>query len=619
MNSVVKIKFKNGQIINKIRVECSDLLYRRKNVLKGALIMKKSRKLAAFVASILAVACMAAPMATSMTASAAATAGQITFTDATVGTHSYTAYKIFKGNVAKDTGNSNFNPTTKNEELQNVEWTDGFDSATFLAALKTDTRFEVEGANVFASCTTAAGVAKVLATYTYNSDGAKNFADFVVEQATKETNPIEFVNFTSSEGAISITEDGYFVIAETSLTPDDKGNGSMTSYLLGVYSKDKGAEVKVKSALPTFVKKIKDKDDSAIEDSAHNNDKWIDSADYDITDNVPFQLTATLPNNYADYDTYKLVFHDDLQKNVFTFNKDSVKVYYQKGDADPVGIENGFNLKNEGLSENNVFAGTKTDKIEDFTLTFNDLKTAQEGLAAGDKIIVEYTATLTDEANIGSAGNWNSAYLEYSNNPEYKGEGENSPTSHTPEDLNVAFAYEVDVNKIDGLKNPLNGAGFTLQKWDGTAYKDVKVIAPQEGETITTFSFSGIDAGRYKLVESTVPNGYNKANDLEFVVVATHEQEGDTPSLTKLEVKTLTGDLIGSSDANANITDENKKFTIAITGDDDGKLKTDIMNTSGSELPSTGGIGTTIFYVAGGALVVGAGVLLVSKKRMSNK
>lgn len=569
--------------------------------------MKKSRKLAAFVASILAVACMAAPMATSFSADAAATPGEVTFAGETVGTHTYTAYKIFSGDAT-------VNGFGGKAELKNINWADGVNADEFLTALKADTRFGEADANVFKDCTTAAGVATVLNAYTANSAEAKNFADFVAENTDKLGTGI-----VSSEGKISIDEDGYYVIVETKLDADVNGDGSMSSYLLGVYDKETGAEITVKSALPTFVKKIKDTDDSKIEDTAHNNDKWIDSADYDMTDAVPFQLTATLPTNYEDYDTYKLVFHDDLQKDVFTFNSDSVKVYYQKGDNDAVEITSGFQLTTEGLTANNVFASKKTDGTEDFTLTFNDLMTAQTGLKAGDKIIVEYTATLTDKANIGSAGNWNSAYLEYSNNPGYSGEGASSPTSHTKEDLNVAFTYEVDVNKIDGLKAPLNGAGFTLQKWDGTKYVDVKVIAPEAGKEITTFTFSGIDAGRYKLVESAVPNGYNKASDLEFVVAATHDQEGATPALTKLEAKTLAGDLLGSSDANATIEEGNKKFTIAITGDDDGKLKTDIMNTSGSELPSTGGIGTTIFYVAGGALVVGAGVLLVSKKRMSNK
>lgn len=564
--------------------------------------MKKSRKFAAFVASILAVACMAAPMATSFSADAAATPGEVTFAGEVTGTHAYTAYKIFSG----DADANGLNPVDTNVELKNINWAAGVDGDAVIAALKADSRFGAEEANVFKACTTAASVATVLKTYTHNSDGAKNFADFAAEKA--ET--LKFPATKGSEGKITLGEDGYYVIVETDLTPDENGDGSMTSYLLGVYDKDKGAEVTVKAAIPTFVKKIKDENTSAIEDDGTNGE-WQDSADYDINDTVPFQLTATLPTNYEDYDTYKLVFHDDLQKDVFTFNSSSVKVYYQKGDNEPVAITEGFTLVTEGLSENGVFASTKTDKTEDFTLTFNDLMTVAEDVTAGDKIIVEYNATLTENANIGSAGNWNSAYLEYSNNPEYSGSGENSPTSHTKEDLNVAFTYEVDVNKVDGLNDPLTGAGFTLYKWNASAEGDDKYEAVGteiKGEDLTTFIFKGIDAGKYKLVETTTPDGYNTAADLEFIVKASHDETADVPTLKTLKVVDTKGaDLATGQDA---------KFSVDLTN---GKLDTTVVNTSGSTLPSTGGIGTTIFYVAGGVLVVGAGVLLVSKKRMSNK
>lgn len=555
---------------------------------------KKTRRVAAFAAAVMMAACVAVPMSSF---SASAAENTVTFIGGTVGTHQYTAYQIFSGDAAKNGFNS-ATGTNENVELKNVNWAmDATNASAFLTALKNDARFGEGDANVFKDCTTAAGVAKVLKNYTYNSQGAKDFADFVVEQATKTSGGITFPTTTAASGAeeLSITVDGYYVIAETTLTPDTAGNGAMTAYLLGVYDASAGADIQVKAALPTFQKKIKDFNDSGTTDGSTNN-VWQDSADHDITDDVPFQLTATLPTDYANYKTYKLVFHDDLQNEVFTLNKDSIKVYYQKGTGDPTVIDAAkYNVVTEGFSEDDVFKSKKTDGTTDFTVTFANLKDETTGISevgAGDKIIIEYTAKLTDKAKIGAEGNWNSGYLEYSNNPNFIGEGAPT-TSHTPEDLVVAFTYELDVNKVDGQTpaQPLKGAGFTLQKHNGTDY--VNVGTEIKGEDLTTFVFKGLDAGKYKLVESTVPDGYNSAADTEFELSATHDETADVPAL-----KTLT---VNKSTLTAN--------------KDSGKVSTTIVNTSGASLPSTGGIGTTLFYVGGGVLVAGAGVLLITKKR----
>ncbi|MBR5446889.1 MAG: LPXTG cell wall anchor domain-containing protein, partial [Clostridia bacterium] len=124
------------------------------------------------------------------------------------------------------------------------------------------------------------------------------------------------------------------------------------------------------------------------------------------------------------------------------------------------------------------------------------------------------------------------------------------------------------------------------------------VIAATEAESDgDTFGFKGVDDGNYVLVETTVPNGYNAWESEAFTITAEHDVESDAPQLTKLEG----GDL----------------FTGGVDIEN-GVLDTDITNNSGIELPETGGIGTTIFYVVGALLVVGAGVLLVTKKRMNS-
>lgn len=543
--------------------------------------MKNTKKFAAFVASILAVACMAAPMATSFSADAAE--NTISFTGANVGTHKYQAYMIFSGTAAD-------NGFGGSAELKDAQWANPTGADAFLTALKNDSTLGTD----FTNCNTAAAVASVLKDYESNGAKAKAFADFAIANKTN------LLAVEEAGTSITAAQDGYYVIEETEVAD----GGTMTAHLLGVYDASAGAEITVKSEMPTFQKKIKDTNDSGTEDGSTNG-VWQDSADYDIGDDVPFQLTATLPNDYATYEQYKLVFHDNLQDSVYG-DAENIKVYYQKGDT-KVDITD-FKSATPNTADAK-FAATHEDTTCNLEVTIANLKELVTNAEAGGTVVVEYTAKLKDTAKLGTPGNWNSGYLEYSNNPYHTGEGDT--TSKTTEDMVVAFTYQLSVDKVDGSGNALEGAGFTLYKYNPNSLAADKYDAVGSEITgVTTFEFKGVDAGKYKLVETTIPTGYNKATDLEFVVSATHDEEADVPTLLTLTVANNDGDSIVATELSAGM------FTVDMST---GALATKIVNNSGSELPSTGGIGTTIFYVAGGALVVGAGVLLVSKKRMSNK
>lgn len=147
-------------------------------------------------------------------------------------------------------------------------------------------------------------------------------------------------------------------------------------------------------------------------------------------------------------------------------------------------------------------------------------------------------------------------------------------------------------------QEPLAGAGFTLYKKDAQGvYNVVKEIA---AGTVTTFEFKGIDDGDYKLEESTVPAGYNKLADIEFTVTSVKDDAGKT--LTSINGVAVTGKVnLGTQEADVDMAA--------------GSLTTTVVNKSGSTLPSTGGMGTTILYVVGAALVVFAGVGLVLRRR----
>lgn len=228
------------------------------------------------------------------------------------------------------------------------------------------------------------------------------------------------------------------------------------------------------------------------------------------------------------------------------------------------------------------------------------------------KLQLVYKATLNEQSVIGSAGNPNKVYLEFSNNPN--GEG----TGKTPEDTVIVFTYKVAANKVDGNDEKLAGAGFKLSKfdkesdsWKLVGYQNVKLDArgnPVEtngryevaNATDTSFAWNRIDDGKYKLEEVVTPAGYNTIDPVEFDVVAGHANL----TLSSLSGTKTTG-TVGEYTFTANAAE--------------GSLTTNIVNQSGTVLPSTGGMGTTVFYVVGGGLMAVAVVLLVTKKRMENK
>ena len=365
---------------------------------------------------------------------------------------------------------------------------------------------------------------------------------------------------------------GYYLFKDT--TTGISGNTYIAEVVGNVLIKAKNSHV------PGFEKKLKDKNDTTENDFSG----WQDVADHDIGDEIPFKLEGTVPADYdAEYTSYYFAFHDEEEAGL-TFNPKSVKVY-----VDDTEITTGFELKT-----------TPTDDCS-FEVVFNNLKDIK-AVHAGSTIRVEYTSTLNENAVIGGNGNLNRAKLQYSNNPrnvESKGE--------TVWDNVVVFTYQVVVNKYANSvaeNNKLKGAEFTLTKKlkDGTT-KDIAVAKSQDG---VRFTFKGLDDGEYTLTETVTPEGYNTIEPITFNVSANHEINWDGTGNRSALLENLTG-----NKGTGEITFTSDKGT--------GALTTDIINKSGTVLPSTGGMGTTVFYVVGGGLMAVAVVLLVTKKRMENK
>ncbi len=438
-------------------------------------------------------------------------------------------------------------------------------------------------------------VIKYLEEHSSDADAVRKFADAVYEAIKGMPTDI-----TAAGNVFENVEQGYYLIVETTAAADGEGVGVKSLVMLDTAGRA-AVDVTTKEEKPSSEKKVKDVNDSA----ADSETGWQDSADYDIGDDVPFQLTATIPaGTTSSYKSYKLAFHDKESKGL-SFNNDVVVKL------------NGKEVDKSAYSVSVPGADGCT-----FDVTFTDIKSIA-GFNAADlnTITVEYTSKLLDSAVIGGVGNPNEMHIEYSNNPYEEGTGK------TPEDKVVVFTFDLDVNKVDGNGKPLTGAAFALYKkvapdTDGAVALDEKgkqlgedaegavkewLPVPLEQKTLKNekgeaenakFYGKGLDDGDYKLVETKAPDGYNAIDPKDFTVSAEHDVESDAPELTG-----VTGT-------------EGFSFTLE-PAEGTAMGQTNIENLTGMELPSTGGIGTTIFYVAGAILVAAAVILLVTKRRVN--
>lgn len=377
-------------------------------------------------------------------------------------------------------------------------------------------------------------------------------------------------------GATNPINQGYWMFADVSTLTGNEANSLVMVDTAGEIN----ITINPKTALPTLEKKVKDIEDS--EDDSITDNPWHDSADHDFNDVVPFKLTATLPENAQSYLEYTLIFHDKIDASL-SFDSSSVKVlmYDTKHKAD-VDVD-----LNDSAKEVTANFTVKTAGLADdctFEVVCENIY-AIPGVTKDTAFVVYYEATLQNTATIGSAGNLNTAYLEFSNDPYGTGTGK------TESDKVKVFTYKLVVNKVDSHGHDLEGAGFTLYK------KDIHGIYTAIGSELnvgTTFTWKGIDDGDYKLVETTVPAGYNKMEDILFSISAEHSELAADPTLANLD-----GGLMGVG--------------VVSTG----TIEKDIINNTGTVLPETGAEGTFLLICGSATLIIVAAVFMITRKKMS--
>lgn len=564
---------------------------------KGSNIMKKNRKLTA----LLVAACMTIPMAaTTFTVPMMASAGSITINNATTNNNNASnmkAYQVFTG-------------TYSGTSLGVTGWNSEFQAANFINALKGDSIFGEGNDNIFNSVTadnsakSAQDVAGILSTL--SSETNKLQLEAVARYAVQYKGATASGNSSLSNTTLTINglNDGYYVIVDSSAGTDE----ALTLGLLQVGSKD-NLTVDTKRVVPTVTKTAKD---------SKTNDIYDDVIDCYIGETVHFKVEVNVPDlsNYTDYyleivDTLGTDFDMPASVNLSRTNSNG----------------NG----NEGFTADSQNSSLEIDAANNKIIV--KFENAIE--YSKKKIYLEYDAVLNKKATTGESAfsetdktQTNEVFVKYLKDPNntWKADSANNSvdtvddtllSSTTPAVVKV-LTYQLEVLKYrtgeEDVK--LKDAEFKLKDSNDNNAKYVKKVDENDGkyeiewtndkEQASTFTTAegtglltiyGLDAGTYWLEETKAPDGYNILTDpVKVEIIPIIDTVGDP--LTALAGK------VNDSES-------------GVTGDTElGKVQIKIANSQGATLPSTGGIGTKIFYVLGGTLVIGSGAALVIKKRM---
>ena len=403
-----------------------------------------------------------------------------------------------------------------------------------------------------------------------NSSAIQNFADAAGKWASDNTIANDGSQ-KASGSTVTFTDlplGWYLVVSSLS-------NGAICS----IGTTDKEVTINEKNGAPTVDKEV-------LEDSTNTYGKGNDA---DVGDTVTFRATIKVTD--GDPKNYVLL---DKMSDGLTF----------KG-ITSVTRTNAGTSTSDTLNENTHYtlkqgAGVTVDPNCTFELAFKE-----NVLKPNDVVVVEYTAVINEKAVIGSTGNPNEATLEYK-------DGTRGTSSSTK-----TYTWKIDIYKYfqdsTAVKKPLQGATFVLYRQNSSNIPEYAKISADKIEWVTEkeqatpltsdkegkIAISRLDADTYYLEETKAPTGYN-------------------PLTSPIEIK-IEHSTMNETSASATITYKQQGTEDSATNITSTENRVEVENKTGTTLPSTGGMGTTLFYVVGGGLMVAAIVLLVTKKRMENK
>ena len=585
--------------------------------------MSRMKKLVSMLLAMIMVLAMALPaMADEQDKSI-----KVTISEKSEG-HVYTAYQIFAGDVVTEGDKKVFS---------NIRWGTGIpdDSkrAEFVSELK-NTTVGANGEKPFAGITDAASIANVLSSQnTKDSALALAFAKVVAPYLTYAAATSNYVETAPEHYELSLTDCGYYMFKDGAAEGNTDTKDDVFSRLL-LEVLDTTVEIAPKKEVPTIDKKIGQKDQDGTITSTGK-----DTNNAAIGDIIPFVVTSNVPD-MTGYDSYTFKVHDTLSKGL--------KLSYQENDTSSKGVKIKIGNKVLETEEYTVVSTNNEDGTTTLDIEISDFyKNYKE--SGKDPIIITYQAELTEDAIVGTAGNDNQVKLEYSNDPE-----DTSKTGFTPDKKTYTYTTGIELKKFTKEGDeivPLQNVEFELEgtsslntvvvktvtytqddngtyyklkdgsyttnepNSDGTdndqyadtkkKYKKVVAFSKEQNATdnkitklVTTGSdgilrIDGLPAGEYTLREMKPLPGYNTIDPITFTITCTYP--------TNIEE---------NSNCTWNIDNTNFK-----DNDSDGIYEILIENKKGSTLPSTGGAGTTLIYIIGGALIAGAGALLVFKKK----
>ncbi|MBR2423504.1 MAG: SpaH/EbpB family LPXTG-anchored major pilin [Oscillospiraceae bacterium] len=547
--------------------------------------------------------------------------------------HTYEAYQIFSGDLETI-------PNTTTQVLTNIEWGSSITNGAALLEAITEAASEADPSSKFyklATVTSAEDLADAIADNIGSDSSALDqlavlFAQYLGTPVSNSTDAEGNSTFNEAAGTYTISNlpAGYYLIKDK----DESLEGALDSYTKYMLYVLKNETVSPKSEVPSVDKQINDTIDGT----------FTEHEDFDINDTVFYKWTGHLPTNLDEYKVYFYKFIDTLPKGIQNLQFEQIYIEGHDGnrvhtfldlhdedttnDTLPVNILNADDpsIIDASIAQNVTNNADGTTKVE---LTFSDLFKLYPHILNTHMIVVKYSARVTRDA-VYAEPMTNKVYVEYSNNPNDDQGGDHGKT---PEDVAHAFTFKISVDKYDAdnESKKLEGAEFVLyyqrintetnklENWYAQVVTE-EAIANGEGingKVFTTadlgvvyawttdrnqasildtdatgaLNVRGLDADTYYLEETKAPAGYNLMEDpVKIEIIPAYTENGDEVSVT------------------VNYKVNSKDQTDGIVH---------VSNSTGSTLPSTGGVGTTMFYVFGGIMVVAAVVLLVTKKRMA--